>query len=93
LTEVERAQARPGVIRELATLEVGEDGGGGGVSADVRPAVVEPGDRLAAVRGTENAVMYRADPIGELTVCGPGAGMELAGQGVLSDLLAGARPG
>jgi homoserine dehydrogenase len=62
------------------------------VTAGVAPAVVEPGDRLAGVRGTENAVVYRADPIGELTVCGPGAGIELAGQGVLSDLVAVARP-
>ena len=90
LTEAERAQARAGAIRELATLEFEEDGGG--VTAGVAPAVVEPGDRLAGVRGTENAVIYRADPIGELTVCGPGAGMELAGQGVLSDLVAVARP-
>jgi homoserine dehydrogenase len=92
LTEVERAQARAGAIRELATLEFEEDGGGGGVTARVAPAVVEPGDRLASVRGTENAVVYRAEPIGEVTVCGPGAGTELAGQGVLSDLLALARP-
>lgn len=89
LTEAERAQARAGAIRELATLEFEEDGGA--VTARVAPTAIEPGDRLASVRGTENAVIYRADPIGELTVCGPGAGMELAGQGVLSDLLAVAR--
>jgi homoserine dehydrogenase len=92
LTESERAQARAGAIRELATLEFEEEGSGR-VTATVAPAAVEPGDRLATVRGTENAVICRAVPVGELSVCGPGAGMELAGQGVLSDLLAVARAG
>jgi homoserine dehydrogenase len=91
LTESERAQARTGAIRELATLEFAEPGGAGEVSAGVGPGVVESGDRLAGVTGTENALICRADPIGELTVCGPGAGTKLAGQGVLSDLLAVAR--
>jgi homoserine dehydrogenase len=35
-----------------------------------------------------NAVVCRADPIGQVVVIGPGAGPELAGQGVLSDLIA-----
>ena len=32
-------------------------------------------------------MICRAEPLGEITVIGPGAGIELAGQGVLSDLI------
>jgi homoserine dehydrogenase len=32
--------------------------------------------------------VFRASPIGEVAIIGPGAGPELAGQGVLSDLIA-----
>jgi homoserine dehydrogenase len=43
---------------------------------------------LFEVEGTTNAVRVVADPLGELSITGPGAGPELAGQGVLSDLIA-----
>jgi homoserine dehydrogenase len=33
----------------------------------------------------------RASPVGEVTIIGPGAGPQLAGQGVLSDVIAIAR--
>jgi homoserine dehydrogenase len=45
-------------------------------------------DPLVGIDGTLNALICRADPVGEVTVVGPGAGPELAGQGVLSDLIA-----
>jgi homoserine dehydrogenase len=45
-------------------------------------------DPLARVDGTANAVVCKASPLGEITITGPGAGPELAGQGVLSDLIA-----
>jgi homoserine dehydrogenase len=91
LTDEELARARAGSIREVATLEFAEPGGGGVATARVAPTVVEDDDRLASATGTGNALVCRADPIGELTILGPGAGTELAGQGVLSDLLAVAR--
>ncbi len=53
--------------------------------------MVEPGDRLAGIDGAVNGLTCRADPVGEVTIIGPGAGPELAGQGVLSDLIAVAR--
>jgi len=46
---------------------------------------------LAAVAGTDNAVVCRMNPVGEVTIIGPGAGPQLAGQGVFSDLIAVAR--
>ena len=38
-----------------------------------------------------NALVLRASPIGQVAIVGPGAGPQLAGQGVFSDLIAVAR--
>jgi homoserine dehydrogenase len=78
-------------IRPTATLEFSEPDGGGAVTASVGPRVLPGDDPLANIAGTTNAVVCRADPIGEVTITGPGAGLDLAGQGVLSDLIAVAR--
>jgi homoserine dehydrogenase len=48
-------------------------------------------DPLANIEETTNAVVCRARPVGEVTIIGPGAGPQLAGQGVLSDVMAVAR--
>jgi homoserine dehydrogenase len=50
-----------------------------------------PDDPLAGVDGVNNAVVCLADPLGAITIIGPGAGVALAGQGVLADLIASAR--
>ena len=59
-----------------------------GSVARVEPVALDMDDPLARVDGTDNAVVCRADPLGQVTVVGPGAGLALAGQGVLSDLIA-----
>jgi homoserine dehydrogenase len=66
-------------IREVTTVE--------GSAARVEPVALDSDDPLARVDGTDNAVVCRADPLGHVTIVGPGAGLELAGQGVLSDLI------
>jgi len=66
-------------IREVTTVE--------GSVARVEPVALEADDPLARIEGTDNAVVCRAEPLGQVMVVGPGAGVELAGQGVLSDLL------
>ena len=53
--------------------------------------VVADDDPLAAVSGTTNCVRLEADPLGVVTITGPGAGPELAGLGVFSDVIALAR--
>jgi len=58
------------------------------VTARVQPELVCPGDRLANIDGTTNAVVCEASPVGEIAISGPGAGPQLAGQGVLSDIIA-----
>jgi homoserine dehydrogenase len=61
------------------------------VTARVQPEVVPAGDQLASIDGVANALVCQADPIGQVTIIGPGAGAHLAGQGVLSDVIAVAR--
>ena len=98
ISEIDRAQidaaASEGArIKELVTLELSEAGGAASLTARVEPALLPKEDRLAGVSGVANAVVCRAEPVGEVMVTGPGAGPELAGQGVFSDLIAVARDG
>ena len=88
---LDEARAAGGTLKHVASLGFAEPGGAGPVSARVQTEVVRPGDPLAGVDGAVNALVYRAEPVGQVTITGPGAGPELAGQGVLSDLIAVAR--
>ncbi len=90
-TEIEGAMSAGGRIRHVATLEFSERDGAGDVRASVEPVFLSGADPLSRIDGTDNAVICRATPVGEITIVGPGAGLELAGQGVLSDLIAVAR--
>ena len=77
-------------LRHVATIESQPDGN---LIARVEPEALGPDDPLVNVEGTANALVCRASPLGEVTIIGPGAGPELAGQGVFSDLIAVARWG
>jgi homoserine dehydrogenase len=90
--EIDEAAATGKRLKHVATLEFSGPDGTGEVTARVEPELVPPEDPLARIEGTTNAVVCRAIPVGEVTVAGPGAGPKLAGQGVLSDLIAVARP-
>jgi homoserine dehydrogenase len=83
--ELKKVASAGGRMRLVATLE---PSGEWGLSARVEPVALRAWDPLAGIDGVTNAVVCRTDPVGEVTVIGPGAGPELAGQGVLSDLLA-----
>jgi homoserine dehydrogenase len=89
--EIDEAVSAGGRIRHVATLGFSEPDGVGDVSARVEPVFLHGEDPLANIEGTTNAVICRVEPVGEITIAGPGAGLELAGQGVLSDLIAVAR--
>ena len=86
LEAVDDARSEGLQIREVATLEPSPDAGGPPI-ARVAPIALAADDPLARVDGTANAVVCRAEPLGTITVTGPGAGIEFAGQGVLSDLV------
>jgi homoserine dehydrogenase len=87
-SEVARAVSSGGRVKHVASLRFSEAGGGGEVTARVAPEPVGRDDPLARVAGAANALVCGASPVGEVTIVGPGAGPALAGQGVLSDLLA-----
>jgi homoserine dehydrogenase len=89
--EFDRAASSGARIKHVATLEFAEPGGKGAVNARVMPEAVHHDDPLAHVEGANNALVFRASPLGEVAITGPGAGPQLAGQGVLSDLIAVAR--
>jgi homoserine dehydrogenase len=89
--QLDQAASRGARLKHVATLEFSAPDGAGDVTARVEPELVPGHDPLASIDGTSNAVVCRANPIGEVTIIGPGAGPQLAGQGVLSDLIAIAR--
>jgi homoserine dehydrogenase len=89
--QIEAATSEGARIKQLVTLERSEAAGAASLTARVEPALLPDEDRLAGVSGVANAVACRAEPLGEVIVTGPGAGPELAGQGVFSDLIAVAR--
>jgi homoserine dehydrogenase len=90
-SEIDRAASSGARLKHVATLGFAEPDGTGDVIARVEPEVVGRDDPLANIDGTGNAVVCRASPLGAVTIIGPGAGPQLAGQGVLSDLIAVAR--
>jgi homoserine dehydrogenase len=81
LDEAARTNMR---LKLVASLEPSQNG----LEARVEPVQLPVGDPLAEVEGVTNALICTAEPVGEVTVIGPGAGLELAGQGVFSDLIA-----
>ena len=89
--QIDAAASEGARIKELVTLELSDAGAAVSLTARVEPAFLPNEDPLAGVSGVLNAVVCRTEPVGEVMVTGPGAGPELAGQGVFSDLIAVAR--
>jgi homoserine dehydrogenase len=88
---VARAASAGGHLKHVATLSFTGPGGTGEVTARVQPELVGGGDPLAGVHDATNVLAFQAHPVGQVTITGPGAGPRLAGQGVLSDIIAVAR--
>jgi homoserine dehydrogenase len=86
--QARQAASAGGRLRHVATLAFAGPGGSGTVTARVQPEAVPPGNLLARIDGATNALVCQASPVGEITIIGPGAGPQLAGQGVLSDIIA-----
>jgi len=95
ITGIEGAQIQAATsggthVKQLVTLEIPQVDANDLV-ARVEPAFLPRDDPLASISGVVNAIVCRAEPVGEVMVTGPGAGPELAGQGAFSDLIAVAR--
>jgi homoserine dehydrogenase len=80
--EIAGALGRGERVREVSAVD--PDGGRYAVEA----VAVARSDPLFGLEGTDNVVTLEAEPIGEVSIRGPGAGPELAGQGAFSDLIA-----
>ncbi|MFB4311975.1 homoserine dehydrogenase [Actinomadura sp. GTD37] len=89
--QAREAASTGGRLRHVATLAFSGPDGSGTVTAQVQPEALPSSDPLSGVDGTTNAVVCQTSPLGEVTITGPGAGRQLAGQGVLSDIIAIAR--
>jgi len=61
------------------------------LEARVGPVALPLTDPLSRVDGVMNALAIETDPVREVTIIGPGAGAEQAGQGMFADLIAVAR--
>ncbi len=61
------------------------------LEARVEPSPLPLTDPLARVDGVMNALTIQTDTVREVTIIGPGAGPEQAGQGIFADLVAVAR--
>jgi homoserine dehydrogenase len=80
---IDSVAPRPGDrLREVAELD--PQAGRYSVAA----IEVDAADPLHGVDGVMNSVQLEVEPLGRISVNGPGAGPELAGQGVFSDLIA-----
>ncbi len=89
--DIRAAAAAGRRLKHVATLGFAGPGGTGSVTARVQPEFLRGGDPLAEIEGTTNAVVIETQPVGQVMIAGPGAGPQLAGQGVLSDIIAVAR--
>ena len=86
--EIDRAASTGARIKHVATLSFRQPDGSGELIARMQPELVGHDDPLVNIEGTTNAVVCSASPVGEVMISGPGAGPQLAGQGVLSDVIA-----
>jgi homoserine dehydrogenase len=86
--EIDRAASTGARIKHVATLGFRHPDRSGELIARVQPELVGHDDPLVNIEGTTNAVVCSASPVGEVMISGPGAGPQLAGQGVLSDVIA-----
>lgn len=89
--EARDTAAAGGRLRHVAALGFAAPGGAGMVTARVQPGALPAGDPLARIDGVTNALVFQASPVGQIVITGPGAGPQLAGQGVLADIIAIAR--
>jgi homoserine dehydrogenase len=85
LESVQKAVTDEQRVRLVATLRSVD---GGDVEARVEPIALGFIDPLARVDGVMNALTIRTDTVSEITIVGPGAGREQAGQGLFADLVA-----
>ncbi len=58
-----------------------------GVEASVKPVLLHEDNPLANIKGAGNAIQYRSDLLGEITLIGPGAGRKETAAALIEDLI------
>jgi homoserine dehydrogenase len=88
-----RAEGRIKLVASLRLRPKGKAAQPGSLPLEVRvePLVLPLAEPLARVDGVLNALNIETDTVSRVTVIGPGAGREQAGQGMFADLAAVAR--
>jgi homoserine dehydrogenase len=88
---VQHAARRGCRIKLMATVRRRPGDSSAPLEARVEPLDLPLTDPLSHVDGVMNALAIETDPVREVTIMGPGAGPEQAGQGMFADLVAVAR--
>lgn len=58
-----------------------------GIEAFVKPVLLPEDNPLSAIKGAGNAIQYRTDLLGEITLIGPGAGRKETAAALIEDLI------
>lgn len=58
-----------------------------GLEASVKPIMLSEDNPLAFIKGAGNAIQYRTDLLGEITLVGPGAGRKETAAALIEDLI------
>lgn len=58
-----------------------------GLEASVKPVLLPESNPLAGIKGAQNAIQYRTDLLGEITLIGPGAGRKETAGALIEDLI------
>jgi len=82
--DIVRAQSRNARWKLIGSVEKTDSG----VSASVRPEMVPLTHPLAGIMGATNALTFKTDLLGDVTIVGAGAGKIATGFSILTDLLA-----
>ena len=87
IDDIRQAASDGARIKPVASIRLGASG----LEAEVGPIALPLTDPLARIDGVTNALTIETDTLREVTIVGPGAGREQAGQGMFADLVAVAR--
>jgi homoserine dehydrogenase len=58
------------------------------ILAEVSPQLIPLSDPLANIMGVMNAITFKTDCLGDITIVGPGAGKRATGYALISDMIA-----
>ena len=82
-SDIDRAKERGKVIKLIASIAKEN----GIINAKVSPEEIDGGELLANVNGVLNALVFKTDTLGEVSIIGPGAGRKETGFSLLTDFI------